>query len=289
MNFFMTIPRSWNAFRRQNSPEEQDMFARPAATGNREKAGAIIAFVAFLVICFSLHHSLKHYKPRAVGVFSKINAFCRDCPTKLFIVMLLLAIRIGYAIASAWIFELTIFKDDVHIGWPFGLGYGPIIAIIAVFEVAGFIEKNEDEIIIEQRRQRGILHDRELGITKKPNWWARNIADRYKSDDQRLRDMTNNFDHGRPTGRDDGQNIEMGNMNLRDRSRSRPPEDPFRDQSPDVSRQSSLAAATRLTVNRTESDAASTTSRATGLTGHTLTSEQMEAMPPQRIRSMLDV
>ncbi|KAF2470355.1 uncharacterized protein BDR25DRAFT_303877 [Lindgomyces ingoldianus] len=291
LNFFMVIPRSWTAIQKQNTPEQKNDIARPASTGPREKAGAILAAIAWFVICYSLHHSLKHYKPRATGFFNRINSFCHYCPTKLFAAIVLLAIRIGYGIASAWVWDLSIFQDDVVVGWPFGLGYGSILLIIVVFEVAGFMEQNEDQVIIQQRQDRGRVVDAELGLVKKPNWWSRNWAERYQNDDQRLRNMTTEFGGGRPTTRQAQQSIEMGNMNIRNRSRDRPPEDPFRDQSPSGSRQASVAG-NRLTVSRLDSDVASTTtsnSEATGLTGRTLTSENTQNVPPQRIRSMLDV
>lgn len=291
LNFFMVIPRSWTPIQKQNTPEQKNNIARPSATGPREKAGAILAAMAWFVICYSLHHSLRNYKPRAVGLFSKINAFCRDCPTKLFIAIILLGIRVGYGIASAWLWDLSIFQEDVMIGWPFGLGYGPILLITLVFEIAGFVEENEDKKIIAQRRERGQMFDQELGIVKKPSWWSRNWADRYKTDEQRLRGMTTEVGGGRPTARSLTQSIEMGNMNIRNRSSSRPTEDPFRDQSPD-SRQSFVGVPARPTTNRLDSDAASAmtdNSRATGLTGRTLTQQNVEQLPPQRIRSMLDV
>jgi hypothetical protein len=295
MTFFMTIPRSWTPLQKQNTPEQKNNIAKPSATGVREKAGAIFAAIAWMVIVASLHHSLQNYKPRAVGFFNKITAFCRDCPTKLFINLILLAIRVGYGIASAWLWDLSIFQDDVVIGWPFGLGYGPILLIILVFEIAGFVEENEDKIIIQQRRERGIIQDQELGITKKPNWWKRNWAERYQTDEQRLKNMTTVGDSGRRqrTTRAVSNNIELGNMataNIRDRSSSRVRDDPFRDQSPE-SRQQSVTN-TRSMPTRHESDAASTmtgASQATGLTGMTLTAEQMAQSNPQRIRSMLDV
>jgi hypothetical protein len=284
MNFFMTIPRSWTPLQKQNTPEQKENIARPSATGAREKAGAILAAIAWIVICVSLNHSLKHYKPRAVGVFNKITAFFRDCPLKIVLALILLAIRIGYGIASAWIWDLSIFQDGVQVGWPFGLGYAPILLIIVVFEIAGFVEQNEDKVIQQQRRARGQMYDQELGIVQKPSWWSRNWAARYQTDEQKLKNMTRETGGGRPTGRRMAENIELGNMNIRNRSRSRPPGDPFRDQSP----QSSVSNA-RLTVGRTDSDTASTRTGATQLTGRTLTTDNPESAPPQRIRSMLDI
>ncbi|KAF2121984.1 hypothetical protein BDV96DRAFT_640053 [Lophiotrema nucula] len=295
LNFFMTIPRSWTAIQKQNTPEQKYDIARPAATGPREKAGAILAAVAWGIIVFSLHHSLKHYKPKEKGLWAKIGGFCRDCPTKLFVNIILLAIRVAYGIASAWMWELSIFQDDVVIGWPFGLGYGPILLIIAVFELAGFIEENEDKVIIRQRRERGAVDDAALGIVKKPHWWNRNWAERYKSDDERLRSMAvgSEVGGGRPTTRRIQESVEMGNMNIRNRSRSRPGEDPFRDPSrePSVATGGATGAVaeSRMQPTRADSDQASTMTGATGMTGQTLTGDPAQSPPPQRIRSMLDV
>jgi hypothetical protein len=294
MNFFMTIPRSWTKIEKQNSPEQKNDIARPSATGPREKAGAIIAAMAWFVIIYSLHHSMKHYKPRVTGIMNRINTFCQFCPTKLFITIIILGIRVAYGIASAWLWDLSIFQDEVNIGWPFGLGYGTIALIIIVFEIAGFVEENEDKIILAQRRERGREQDAEIGYTKKPNWWARNWTDRYGTADQRLRNMTTEVGGGRPTARGISQTIEMGNMSIRNRSRDRPADDPFRDGSDD-SRQSSLAAPTRLLARRMDSDAASARTdrtdgtRGTEMTGRTLTTDNLNNVQPQRIRSMLDI
>lgn len=285
----MTIPRSWTPLQKQNTPEQKENIARPAATGTREKAGAILAAIAWFVIWASLLHSLKHYKPRAVGFFNKINAFCRDCPTKIFVSLILLAIRIGYGIASAWLWDISVFQDGVQIGYPFGLGYGPILLIIIVYEIAGFLEENEDKRIIEQRRERGQEYDQELGIVRKPNWWSKNWFARYQTEEQRLKAMASDTPQRRATARLAERNIELGNMNgLRNRSRSRPQEDPFRDQSPQSSQQSSVMNE-RLAPGRTDSDTASTMTVTTQMTGQTLTSQNAASVPPQRIRSMLDV
>ncbi|KAF2267632.1 hypothetical protein CC78DRAFT_62750 [Lojkania enalia] len=248
LNFFMVIPRSWTPIQKQNTPEQKDDIARPAATGIREKVGAIFAAVAWLVICYSLHHSLKHYRPRVSGFWNKLNAFFRNCPTKFIINIFLLAVRVGYGIASAWLWDLSIFQDGVVLGWPFGLGYGPILLIILVFEIAGFVDENEDKMIIRQRRERGVIDDAALGIVKKPNWWDRSWASRYQSDDQRLRNMTGEVSGGRGAGQQKKTPSEIQTQT--------------RDNCP-------------LPVRE--------------LTGQTLTAENVESAPQQRIRSMLDV
>jgi len=279
LNFFMTIPKSWSKLQKQNTDEQRNTIAKPSAIGAREKAGAIFAALAWLTICYSLHHSLKHYKPRARGLWDRFNTVCHFVPTKLFLAISILGIRVGYALASAWLWDITIFKDDAEIGWSFGFGFGTVLAIIVVFEIAGYVDKNEDKILIEQRRQRGAIADSELGYVKKPSWWNRNWAERYQTDEQRLRNMTGNVGGGRATSRRISQNIEMGNMGagVRNRSRSRNTGDSFQDQSTESYSGGARPGATRGQSN----DGAST------MTGQTLTGDG-EA-PPQRVRSMLNV
>lgn len=287
LNFFMVIPRSWTALQKQNTPYQKEFIARPAGTNIRGKAGAILAACAWIVIIASLNHSLMVYKSYPSGTFSKLVAFSRDCPKKLFFAIILLGIRVAYGIASAWLWELSMFNEDVMIGWPFGLGYGPILLVMVVFEIAGFLEENEDKKLIKQRVARGRIQDAELNIIKKPNWWSRNVVDRFANDDERLRNMTAEVGGGRPTARNITQTIEMGNMNVRQRSTSRPPDDPFRDESPPGGRGAGTGVQ-RPAANRIQSDAASAR---TDLTGQTLMSQSTnaEAVPQQRIRSMLDV
>ncbi|KAF2500652.1 hypothetical protein BU16DRAFT_523424 [Lophium mytilinum] len=283
LNFFMVIPRSWTPLERQNSKDQQENIAKPAGTDVREKVGGILAALAFFVICFSLNHSLRHYKPRATGFWDKINSFCRDCPTKLFLSIVVLAIRVAYAIAMAWEWDISIFKYDVSVGWPFGLGWGSTLLIMVIMEIAGLVEENEDTVILQQRRDRGRIVDQELGLVKKPNWWSKSHADSHLTDEERMKALTTEVGGGRPTARNISANVELTNMNLRNRSRDRPAVDPFTDHSPQDSTSGNRPAAAR-----TESDNASTM---TGVSNTTRTSDRTlgENAQPQVIRSMLDV
>lgn len=285
----MTIPRSWSSIEKQRSIQQQADIAAPAGTDARFKVGSILAACAMVVICISLHHSLKHYKPHGSGFFGAFNTFCVHCPTKLFLTIIVLGIKTAYGIAMAWKWDISIFKYDVEPGWPYGLGYAPALVIIIIFNIAGWFEENEDKRILAQRRSRGRSVDAELGLTKKPHWWSWGNREFHLTPEQRLRALTQEVGGPRPTGRTD-DNVELGNMSgLRDRSRSRPPEDPFRDEIVHTESQTPFA---RMEIQRTHSDTGSVmtsntgVSAATGLTGNTLTSEQAR---PQRIRSMLDI
>ncbi|KAJ9666493.1 hypothetical protein H2201_003416 [Coniosporium apollinis] len=285
MNFFMTIPRSWTNIERQRSAWQQAHYAETSATDARFKAGSIIGVLAWFVILYSLHHSLHYYKPQATGLWNKFNNFCHHCPTKLFLINLILAIRLAYSIASAWIWRISLLKYDVDPVWPFALGYAPTLLIMIVLIIYGYIEENEDKQLIAKRRERGRSIDSELGIVKKPSWWRKMNGGNFMDPEARLRAMTTEVGGGRPTGRNIRTNVELGNMNIvRNRSRTRPSDNPFADPSPTENERRPAGA-------RTESDAGSTmtgasaATGATGMTGNTLT----ETAQPQRIRSMLDI
>ncbi|CAI6339085.1 unnamed protein product [Periconia digitata] len=301
IEFFMTIPRSWTAIQKQDSPEQTELIARPAATNTRGKAGAVMAALAWLVICVSLYHSMHHYKSTPPGIFGKIASTARNCPWHLLAVILILAVRVAYGLAAAWIWDLSVFQKDVHIGWPFGLGYGSILLVIVVFEIAGFLQENEDKQLIAQRIARGRVQDAELNLVRKPNWWNRHMANRFASEEQRLREMTREVGGGGGGGgggeeggrgsmrATSGADVEMNdlNMKIRNRSTSRPPNDPFRDESPPRGRGG---------TGRVESETASVRTERTDLTGQTLGgggshagAESRAGVPQQRIRSMLDV
>jgi hypothetical protein len=196
--FFMTVPRPWTPLEKQRSDWQQDTVAEPAGTDNRLKAGAILAAVAWFIIIVSLVHSIYQYKPRATSPFKRFINFFRFSPPKLSLTIAILAVRVGYAIASAWLWDISIFKYDVNVGLPFGLGYGCALLIILVFEIAGAIEQNEDRVIIQQRRVRGARADSELGITHKPSWWRQGRQAAYMTEDERLRHLAEEVGGSRP-------------------------------------------------------------------------------------------
>ena len=197
-------------------------------------------------------------------------------------------------------------KYDVHPAWPYGLGYGPSLLILIIFNIWGYIDRNEDLQLIDQRRARGRAVDAELGIVKKPAWWNRVRGDYYLTDEQRLRNLTTEIGGGAPTARHLAQSVELGNMNIsrsatltgltaggsseitsesgmRDRSRSRPRDDPFRDSSSEDPRGRRDIPMPALGREQSAVTMASNDSGRSGMTGTTLNA------PPQKVRSMLDI
>lgn len=260
----MVIPRSWSGIKKQNTEWQIEHLAQPAATSTRDKTGALLAFCAWTVICYSLWHSLKHYKK---GLWTA-------CPPKLATAILLLAMRLGYGIASAWNWNLSIAKVGVQLQWPFGFGYAPILLILIVFEVAGIFEENEDKILMNQRTARGRMHDAELNIIRKPTWWQKNVKDRYLSDEQRLKKITTEIQGGRASTQHTEPDVEMRSLSAEAGSA---PANPFRDAPPDT-RGGHAQSETSSTRTDTTLKSDSIDSR-----GTVATSSQ------QQIRSMLDV
>lgn len=169
----MTIPRDWDPIEAQRSPDQTTEVAKPNATDNRFKAGAFLLFFAWLVICFSLCHSLHHYKPRNRGALNSILGFLRYTPIKLLLTIPLAFVIVAYSGALAFDFNMSPLNVKGNIPFIYGLGWTPIALIFFIYEVAGYIDPNEDKELIRQRRVRGAEIDAEMGYTKKPHWWSR--------------------------------------------------------------------------------------------------------------------
>jgi Protein of unknown function (DUF2434) len=207
----MAIPRTWTYIKLQRSKNQQESIARPAATDGRFKAAAFFALCAWLLICFSLQHSIRYYKPPNQGLWNRINSFLHYVPVRFVILIFLAAAQIAYVILSAFDFNVSLMKYDSNPAWIYGLGYLPSILVIVVMELWGYIGKNEDLQIIEQRRQRGRDADAEIGITRKPRWWQ-DQPNWLAGVPQRARDPTQDIGGGRATQRHVERGLEMGTM-----------------------------------------------------------------------------
>ncbi|KAH0543289.1 hypothetical protein FGG08_002352 [Glutinoglossum americanum] len=211
MNFFMTVPRSWTHIKLQRSLSQQEGVAKPTATDARFKAAAFLAVCAWLVICYSIQHCTRHYKPLNRGLWKNINGFFHYVPIRFFILIPLAAVHIGYAILSAFDFDVSPLKYDSNPGWIYGLGYLPTILVILVMEIWGYISRNEDLKILERRREKERKTDAELGINKKPRWW-RSQQDWLAETQQRSRNPTHEIGGGRATHMHVERGLEMGTM-----------------------------------------------------------------------------
>jgi hypothetical protein len=152
LNFLLTVPRSWTPIQLQRSPQQEAHHARPTATDARFKAAGITGIVAVLVICYSLEHSIYRYIPRPAG--RPLRKYLEAAPSQFLVAIAILLIKVGYTIASAFLWSLSPMNADVHVGWLYGLGYTPVLLIIYLFNLCGACELNEDKTLLLLRGER---------------------------------------------------------------------------------------------------------------------------------------
>ncbi len=208
----MTVPRSWNEIELQRSPDQTAEVAEPNSTDGRFKAGAFMLFFAWLVICFSLRHSLHHYKPRNRGILNSFLGFLRYTPLKLLLTIPLALVVVAYSGSLAFDFTMSPLNVKGSIPFIYGLGLAPIALIFFIYEVAGYIDPNEDKELIRQRRVRGAEIDAEMGFTKKPHWWSRLNGEHNRSVQDAIAKNVREVNGVPPTEEELERGIEMGTL-----------------------------------------------------------------------------
>jgi hypothetical protein len=153
------------------------------ATDGRFKAAAFVLCVCLGIILFSLHHSIRHYFIRRTAattqtiindrpsIVSTTVAWVRHVPLRLAVQLAALAGMITYQIICAFWWDVSILNVRSTLVSTFVGGHLPIIVILLTQCIWGVCTTNEDRVIIERRRERGIAYDRELGVVRKPAWW----------------------------------------------------------------------------------------------------------------------
>jgi hypothetical protein len=120
---------------------------------------------------------------------------------------------VAYVIGCTFDFSISPLNLETDLGIMYGWGWGSVTLILAVHEIAGYLDPNEDRELIRQRRIRGAEIDQEMGITKKPHWWSRLHGDnRELGVHERIARNVSEVGGGRATTRGIESNIEMGNM-----------------------------------------------------------------------------
>jgi len=211
--FFMTVPRSWTAIEKQRSPSQTLTIARPSALDARFKAGAFFALAAWSLICYSLHHSIKHYLRRTKSLI-EAAVDINNSLAKPFLGISISAVTVGYLIAGSWVWSISPLNAQVSNGWLFGLGYAPALLIIIIHNVFGEITTNDDKALSIQRQHRGRNIDRELGldrVVQKPSWWSKMSGDHHTdiTAEERLRQLTSEIGGGPATTKKVKEAFEM--------------------------------------------------------------------------------
>lgn len=167
------MPRSWNFAKYQRSPAQTLEYAVPAATGGRFKAGAFCLVVAWLTILYSLRHSIRHYRPRRRGMVKRAVGLVQSVPLRFYLVVPLAGALIGYQMVMSFDWTYSLVRIGGVVPVQFGWGYGPALLIVYTQVLYGYASPNEDKELMRQRRERGDVINRELGIVKRPAWWRR--------------------------------------------------------------------------------------------------------------------
>jgi Protein of unknown function (DUF2434) len=186
--FFILIPRSWTPMEMQNSAAQTDSIARPVATDARFKTGAFLALLAWAIICCSLVHSIFHYKTSTSAPSTSRRA-PTPTPLKLLLTIILMGLHIAYTAVASWSWSLSPYNISASLGWLYGLGYTPALLILIIFNLYGYIDENEDKLLIAQRARRGESELRLLRA-RKPGWWSRSNSrtQRREGQDVEVRD-----------------------------------------------------------------------------------------------------
>lgn len=310
LNFFLTIPRPWTSIQKQRSAQQQANMAMPAATDGRFKAASIIAICCVIICCYSLTHSVYRYKECPAGRW-RLIFYATSVPAKFVLTIILATIKVAFNIAAAFDFEISPLNVDSSPGYIYGLGYTPVLLVLIIFNIWGYLDPNEDRALIKQRVERGHAQDVELGIEagkRKPDWWKM-IKGEYphvsgNDPTSRLRAMVDNVagsGRAKPQDQDPviSQELEMGNIQ-RGRKKQKEEEQeprPPKNEAAGENRPAAGAAGSGAGEQRRESGnllspelqpsrvASQTPSQVTTSSGETLTSQA----PPQKVRSMLDV
>lgn len=201
MNFFLVVPRNWSFPQKQRSIPQTESIAIPAATGARFKAGAFCLVVAWLTICFSLRHSIAHYRARNRGVLNRTIGFTKSVPLRFYLIIPLTGALIAYQAFIAWEWKYSLIRVGVPVYVMYAWGYAPPLLIIFVQLLYGFVSPNEDKELTRQRRERGEEVDRELGLVKKPAWWRRVRGDHLHTLRDKIAMNVHEIGGGRATGR----------------------------------------------------------------------------------------
>lgn len=210
LEFFMVIPRNWGNLELQRSPEQAKAVAATNATDIRLKVAAFFLLTTWVIIVVHLRHSIKHYKERNRGFINRAVGLVRFMPVRFMLLLPLSLSVIAYQALSAWVFKYTIMDLNGNKVAMFVGGYAPALLILLVQIVAGFINPNEDQELIRQRRRRGADADRDLGIVNKPRWWRRLHGDNTEeSMRDRIARNVREVGGGRPTARNIDRSLEV--------------------------------------------------------------------------------
>ncbi|CAD6443095.1 646f602f-1565-4a96-9a88-25b0add71e18 [Sclerotinia trifoliorum] len=296
LNFLLVIPRSWGSFEKQRDLDQSNLIAAPAATDIRFKLAAFFLLGGWLTTIYSLQHSIYHYRSHEQGFLNRFIALFKHTPAKFFLTLFLSLVMIGYIAAISFYFPISPLNIRAKVEYIYPLGWGPIALILLVYEVAGYLNPNEDRDLLRQRRTRDLAADEEMGYTRKPRWWSRLHGDnKFGSVQERITANVAQVGGGVPTTKGLERVMEMQDLPSPTRD-ERDTQHPTRGigslgMAAGVSYPPRLDTEERFRDNppRTRDSEASSVTQVESEQGASTNSTVSVSAPPQQIRSMLDV
>jgi len=277
----MAIPRSWTAIRKQNSPEQTINVARPAALDGRFKACAILGLAAWAVTCFSLLHGFHHYWSNMNLLIGHLRSRSNDLQ-RLIGGVIAAAVAVGYSLANTWLWSISPLNANVSNSWLYGLGYGPCLFVLVIYNFFGLFSLNDDKALMMQRQSRDRRVDNSPGYERMPQGlprWSKKHGDSHHRTSAKdpLRALATNIGGGPATAR----NIERGvEMRLLTRARSGNDSTGHNDDQGD---HAGLGSGYGHTESDQGGDGGSDIRKDPGVTGSSLRPK------PQVVKSMLDI
>ena len=149
------------------------MHTIPTATSPRFKVAAFCLAIGLLTTIFSVRHSVKYYKPSHRGILNSTMGFARSVPLRFILIIPLTGALIAYQAVISFVWYFSLMRQDGPVPIIYAWGYGPSVLILYIQILYAYFSPNEDKELIRQRRERGEVIDRELGLARKPAWWKR--------------------------------------------------------------------------------------------------------------------
>ena len=122
-------------------------------------------------------------------------------PLRFWLIIPLTAALVAYQIFISFEWKYSLIRIGGVVPVQFAWGYGPSVLIVYIQVLFGYINPNEDKELIRQRRERGEMINRELGIVKRPAWWRRVRGDHLHSLRDKIMRNVNEVGGERGSGR----------------------------------------------------------------------------------------
>lgn len=106
----MAVAHDWSNLEKQRDPVQTSTYAQPTATDICFKAAAFILLINWLIVVFSLHHSIQHYCLKNRGIFARNQKFLQHTPWMFGLTIPLSGATVAYNILCSFDFSVSLPK-----------------------------------------------------------------------------------------------------------------------------------------------------------------------------------